>query len=536
LATAVVFSAVLGSIGGDPLATATNLAYPLADGMLVALVFAAFAMTGWRLDRTWLWLGVALCLFAVSDSIYLYQIARETYVAGGVLDFGWALALVLVGLSAWRLGDGGPAARRVATWRSIILPILFGCVAIAIETYDHFIRVTGLALGLASACLAAVLGRLAITFAQNLRMLHVSQEEAATDPLTGLANRRQLANDLDDVLRTDEASPPHVLVLMDLNGFKLYNDSFGHPAGDALLQRLGVRLAAEVKALGSAYRMGGDEFCALFPLDGRTPGAAVSRVAVALCDHGDGFSIDCSYGWAVVPTDASSPDAALRLVDQRMYAQKQSGRSSARAQSKDVLLQALVERSPTLGPHLSDVADLAVRTAEQLGLTEQEINHIRTAGELHDIGKVAIPDAILDKPGPLDDAEWAYVKRHSAVGERIVTAAPALASVAPLVRSVHERMDGGGYPDGLVGEEILLGARVVAVCDSYAAMTSERPYRRAMQQTAAVDEIRRCAGSQFDPGVVQAFCQVLEDEASGHVRYERDLQVSGAALVEASPE
>jgi diguanylate cyclase (GGDEF)-like protein len=527
-ATAIVFNAVLSSIGGDPLATATNLAYPLAEGLLLALLVAAFAITGWRLDRSWCWLAAALCLFAVSDSIYLLQVAQGTYTPGGVLDFGWGLALVLVGVSAWSLGDGARADRRVETWRSIILPILFGCVAIGIETYDHFVRITGLALGLASACLVAVLGRLAITFAQNLRMLRTSQDEAATDPLTGLANRRQLTHDLDHILDDPVASPAHVLMLLDLNGFKLYNDSFGHPAGDALLHRLGVCLAEEVDGLGSAYRMGGDEFCALFPLEDQALASVVSRIAAALSDHGDGFAIDCSYGWVILPADARTPDAALQLVDQRMYAQKESGRSSARAQSKDVLLQALVERSPHLGPHLRDVADLAARTAEQLGLDDQDIDRIHTAGELHDIGKVAIPDAILDKPGPLDEAEWEYIKGHSAVGERIVSAAPALASVAPLVRSVHERLDGGGYPDGLTGTEIPIGARVLAVCDSYAAMTTDRPYRATMEQAAATAELRRCAGSQFDREVVEAFCRVLDAEAIDGLRDEGALQVAVA--------
>jgi two-component system, cell cycle response regulator len=527
-ATAIVFNAVVSNIGGDPLATATNLAYPLAEGLLLALLVAAFAITGWRLDRTWCWLAAALCVFAVSDSIYLVQVAQGTYTPGGVLDFGWALALVLVGASAWSLGDGAQADSKMETWRSIILPILFGCVAIAIETYDHFTRITGLALGLASACLAAVLGRLAITFAQNLLMLRTSQDEAATDPLTGLANRRQLTNDLDHILNEPDSSPAHVLMLLDLNGFKLYNDSFGHPAGDALLHRLGVRLADEVDGLGSAYRMGGDEFCALFPLEVDAVESVVPRVAAALSDHGDGFAIGCSYGWIILPADAKTPEAALQLVDQRMYAQKESGRSSARAQSKDVLLQALVERSPNLGPHLRDVADLAARTAEQLGLDDQDIDRIHTAGELHDIGKVAIPDAILDKPGPLDEAEWEYIKRHSAVGERIVGAAPALASVASLVRSVHERLDGGGYPDGLTGTEIPMGARVLAVCDSYAAMTADRPYRATMEQAAATAELRRCVGSQFDGEVVEAFCRVLDAEAIEGLRDKNALKVAVA--------
>jgi diguanylate cyclase (GGDEF)-like protein len=417
-----------------------------------------------------------------------------------------------MGFAAWRFGSKRQAAARTESWRSIALPIVFGLLAVGLETYDHFTRINLLSLALIGACLMAVLARLMVTFGEYLRMLRATRQEAMTDPLTGLANRRRLACDLEEALSKPERSVSCLFVLFDLNGFKLYNDTFGHPAGDALLSRLGTRLAEEVEARGCAYRMGGDEFCVLLPFRGEAPEHLVSKIASALSEQGDAFSIDCAYGWVTLPDEAGDSEAALRLADQRMYVQKQGGRASARAQSKDVLLQALVERSPDLGPHLSDVAELAVATARQLGVGGVELERIRAAGELHDIGKVAIPDAILDKPGKLDESEWEYVKRHSAVGERIVAAAPALAEVAMLVRSIHERFDGGGYPDGLAGEAIPLGARVVAVCDAFDAMTSNRPYRRTLDEAGAIAELRRNAGTQFDPEVVQAFCLARERE------------------------
>ena len=266
--------------------------------------------------------------------------------------------------------------------------------------------------------------------------------------------------------------------------------------------------------------IGGDEFCVLVTLRGDAPAPLASRLAAALSEHGDGFSIDASYGWGALPLEAADPESALRLVDQRMYAQKQGGRASARSQSKDVLVQALLERSPELTEHLSVVSRMAGATARRLGLDEAERETIETAGALHDIGKFAIPDAILDKPGPLDDVEWEYVKRHSAIGERIVAAAPALAGVAKLVRSTHEHVDGSGYPDGLTGEQIPLGARVLAVCDAYDAMTSgDRPYRKAMDPASALAELRRCAGTQFDPSVVEAF---LAADASSELETHSD--------------
>ena len=170
-----------------------------------------------------------------------------------------------------------------------------------------------------------------------------------------------------------------------------------------------------------------------------------------------------------------------------------------------MLLRALAERNPELGEHISGVAELAEAVARALALTEEQIDHVRHAAALHDVGKMAIPDAILDKPGALDEAEWEFIRRHTIIGERIVAAAPALRPVAALVRSSHERWDGAGYPDALVGEDSPLGARIVSVCDAFDAMVADRPYRSGMAAADALTELARCSGSQFDPAVVAAF-------------------------------
>jgi two-component system cell cycle response regulator len=176
-----------------------------------------------------------------------------------------------------------------------------------------------------------------------------------------------------------------------------------------------------------------------------------------------------------------------------------------------VLVRAVTERHPHLGRHLSGVADLAHAVGRRLGIDGEELESVRHAAELHDVGKVAIPEAILNKPGPLDPEEWEFIKRHTIIGERILAGAPALAYVARLVRASHERMDGTGYPDRLAGDEIPLGSRIVAVCDAYDAMLAERPFRAARTSDAAVDELRRCAGTQFDTTVVEAFIEVLPE-------------------------
>ena len=303
-----------------------------------------------------------------------------------------------------------------------------------------------------------------------------------------------------------------MLTLFDLNGFKNYNDSFGHVAGDALLLRLGHALAEAVRALnGRAYRPGGDEFCVI--ADAAHQHAMEEAACLALSEHGEGFSISAAFGSAVIPQDTGDATEALRKADEAMYAQKHSGRATAGRQSSDVLMRALAERHPDLGEHHDGVAELAEQLAKRLGVDGEELTQLRHAASLHDIGKVAIPDAIITKPTALDDEEWAFMRRHTVIGERILAAAPALGGAAGLVRSSHEAWDGSGYPDGLSGVEIVLGARIIAVCDAFDAMISNRPYAPQRTTEEALAELRRCAGTQFDSAIVSEFEQVLGDRA-----------------------
>ncbi|MGA2015159.1 MAG: diguanylate cyclase [Solirubrobacteraceae bacterium] len=340
-------------------------------------------------------------------------------------------------------------------------------------------------------------------------MLRASQWEALTDALTHLGNRRRLSLDLEQALRS-AAQEPRILALFDLNGFKFYNDTFGHPAGDALLARLGRQLDTSAARTGRAYRMGGDEFCVLATLGAEHPETMIAEWALALSDQGDGFSITCAYGWCRLPDDAADATAALHIADQAMYRNKQRSPSSPARQSMDVLVAALQQRDGALGSHGRDVAHLAERVAQQLGLPAEAIELTRQGAELHDIGKVAIPDAILNKPGPLDDDEWAFIRRHTLIGETIIAAAPALIPVAKLVRSTHERVDGTGYPDALQGPDIPISSRIIAVCDAFDAMASDRSYSPPMTVGAALAELQRCAGTQFDPEVVDALMSLAE--------------------------
>ena len=507
IGAAVVFDAVLKSAEGPALGVATNLSYPIADVVMLGLVVGVLAMTGWRKAGSWGWIAGGLVLFAVSDSLYLYGIAVGTYEAGVIYDAGWPTAAVLLAFGAWTpatpLRTGSHDQRR-----EIMLPIVFAVASLGLLIYDHFDQTNVLALALASFCLVAVLARLVITYGDNRRMLATSREEASTDALTGLGNRRSLTRELERVAAEATADRPACLAIFDLDGFKSYNDIYGHPAGDSLLIRLSSSLRKSVEGRGDAYRMGGDEFCVLARPEQSDVDGVLAEAAEALSDHGDGFTITCSYGKVMLPAEAAGAEHALHVADQRMYVQKNGGRVSAGRQSSDVPLS---ERHPSLGDHVNGVAELAVSIGKRLGLLPEGLEDLRLAAELHDMGKVAIPDAILDKPGPLDDAEWEFMRRHTVIGERILQAAPALERVARIVRSTHERMDGKGYPDQLAGEAIPLAARIVLVCDAYEAMTADRSYRKAMSAEVAIEELERCAGTQFDPRVVTAF-HVLADQ------------------------
>ena len=512
--SAVVFEAVLKATGGSPAAVATNLAYPLADLTLIAMIIWTLGVSGWRPGRTWGLIAGGLLVFSVSDCLYLYQVATGTYTYGTPTDLGWLAGGVMLAWAAWQ-----PKRTRVAAemrgWALVVAPAAFGLTALAVLVYDHFHRVHALALVLAGAAVVAVIARMAFTFAENLAMIAQSRAEARTDPLTGLGNRRKLFDDLQGGLDTGRGL---VLGLFDLNGFKVYNDSFGHPAGDALLARLGNRLGAFVSGRGAAYRMGGDEFCIVVAVPEAETQAVLEAAAHALADRGTGFEVSAALGGVRLPVEASTPSEALRLADQRMYAHKQDARVSAREQSTRVLLRALSERYPDLGEHADGVADLAEAVAVELGLPKTEVSKARLTAALHDIGKVAIPDAILAKRDRLDADEEEFIRRHTVIGERILLSAPALEHVAALVRSSHERFDGSGYPDALAGNDIPLPSRIAFVCDAFHAMTTQRSYDDVQSVDAALGELDRHSGAQFDPVVVAAFRRVVTNQGARRLR------------------
>ena len=502
----VLAEAGVTDTGGD---FPVDLANLFGDLVLIGVTCAAFAVTGWRPGRALGLLGTGLLVAAAADGFYLWQGATGFEVGSTAITALTPASLLLVGLAAWQ----PPARAAIATvegWRTVAMSSAFAFAALAVVVVNAFAPRASLALGLAAATLAVVIVRMTVALADHTRLLAVSRIEALTDALTSLGNRRRLMIELERELDAATQAAPRAVMLFDLDGFKQYNDWHGHPAGDALLRRLGERLAAAVGEHAAAYRLGGDEFCVLAEGDEQATHAVRDAAVAALADVDGGFEVGSSCGFVLVPRDAATPSAVLQLADERLYAEKaRRRRFTVGHQATSALVQALHERAPQLGEHMHDVAELVRAVSVVMGLEGEDLEQAVRAAELHDVGKVAVPDAILHKPGPLSEAEWGYMREHTIVGDRILSAAPALEGAAKIVRASHERFDGQGYPDRLAGDQIPLGARIVAVCDAFHAMTSDRPYRPALAVTAALDELHRCAGAQFDPAVVQAFDQIV---------------------------
>jgi two-component system cell cycle response regulator len=487
-----------------------NLAYPAGDLMLLAFAVVAFSLSGWRPDRMWLLLGAAMAIDAVADLVFAYQAAKGTYVAGGILDCLWPAAMGMVAVSAWQpsRARGAPA---VSAPHTIILPALAAAVALILLVLGTIEHIDLIAVVLAAAALVTAAARAVLTYLENVQMLRRNARDAVTDGLTGLGNRRRLLEDLETACADLRATEPRTLVFFDLDGFKRYNDTFGHAAGDALLARAAVALRDAAALRGDAYRLGGDEFCLL--LEGRLSrhDPLLDDAARALSEASAGFSVTASYGLAVLPDDATGVREALQLADQRMYADKLIAGRQDGPRSVDVLRQLLAERAPDQHPHATGIGALAYRVGRRLELGADQLDELLRAAELHDLGKLAVPWEVLAKPGELDESEWRLVRRHPVIGERILSADPALRPVGRIVRASHERWDGAGYPDGLAGEDIPVAARIVAVCDALEAMTSVRPHRPPLSGEEAMAELRRHAGTQFDPAVVEALCAQIDN-------------------------
>jgi diguanylate cyclase (GGDEF)-like protein len=351
---------------------------------------------------------------------------------------------------------------------------------------------------------------------------------ALTDPLTGLGNHRHFHERLQrELAKAEEARTLLSLCFLDIDDFKRINDQFGHPAGDRVLSQVATRL----RQGGEAFRLGGDEFAVLLPgADERHAVATAESIVarIAGTELGKAGAITVSAGVATFPQHGHDRDALIRLADGALYWAKEHGKNQVRVARADVpdltefrhaattadraarfraaasLARAVDQRDAYSGSHSDRVAAVSAEIAEHLGLPPDDVELVRLAGSLHDLGKLAIPEDILRKERELSTAERLLIARHPQIGHRMLDSL-GVGPIAAWVLHHHERWDGKGYPDGLSGEEIPLGARIVFVADAFDAMTSDSNFRAAMSHADAIAEIERCSGTQFDPTVVNAF-------------------------------
>lgn len=370
---------------------------------------------------------------------------------------------------------------------------------------------------------------------RRARLVRSLQRLSGTDSLTGLANHRQIHELLArEQARIERHGSGFGLVMLDIDGFKLLNDTYGHPCGDSALRHVAAILQANARASDVVGRYGGDEFVLI--LSQTTPAEAtfvVEKMRAAIAEKpfitptGEKIPIHASFGIAVCPQDGHGVNELVVAADSNLYVSKRRGgdavTGSGHTESQDgsdtnsfgileSMVAAVDNKDKYTRRHSDEVTNYALTLGAALGLSEASLRVVRAGGLLHDVGKIGIPDRILRKPGRLTPEEWAIVKSHPSMGETLIRTMPDLGEIQALVASHHERFDGTGYPQGLAGADIPVLARILAVADAFSAMTTDRPYRKALTREEAISELRTGSGGQFDPGIVGAFIQYLERE------------------------
>lgn len=369
---------------------------------------------------------------------------------------------------------------------------------------------------------------------ENALLFEETKKLATIDPLTGILNRRALEEAFNkDVERTKRYNRPLSVMVMDVDDFKLFNDTYGHLFGDQVLKELAKTLRGSCRKTDIAGRYGGDEFCIILP-ETNLKGAIkfAERLLKNITDlnivtpNNNKIPIKVSIGIASYPDDTYEPEKLLTLADTAMYKAKTSGGNSFATISYSYktpiskeatnfnvflgLINAIDNKDNYTYLHCNDVAKYARKIGEKLGLPKDDLEVLELAGKLHDIGKIGIPQEILKKPGPLTEEEWKIIKEHPRLGYLILNQLPKMEKLLQAVLYHHERYDGKGYPQSLEGKEIPLIARILAIADAYSAMKTDRPYRKSLSKREIINEIKKNIGKQFDPEIAQAFLELLE--------------------------
>ena len=370
---------------------------------------------------------------------------------------------------------------------------------------------------------------------ENSQLYARAEQRSRIDELTGLFNRRHFEERLkEEISRHSRYGDVLSLFMIDLDSFKSYNDIYGHPSGDILLNQVGRIIKSAIRIADQAFRYGGDEFIVILPqtaVDDARIVAERVREEVAVEMKKKEIAVTCSIGLASYPADGVISGELVTVADTALYFAKRTGGNRVYLSSKILsaplddagisarrnglsaiyaLVSTVEARDPYTYGHSRKVNTYAVALAEAIGLSPDDVSRVSTAALLHDIGKIGVPDKVLNKKGKLSGEDWEAIKSHPRLGANIVGNIP---NLVPCINSIlhhHERWDGGGYPEGLKGEEISMEARILAIADSFEAMTSARPYRAALCSEKAIKELRRCAGSQFDSALVEVFIGIIE--------------------------
>jgi diguanylate cyclase (GGDEF)-like protein/putative nucleotidyltransferase with HDIG domain len=516
-------------VGGTSLATifivGTSVIYGWEAAVIVAFVAQVVVEIGRRRD-----------LSRVAYNGGVYALAAAATAAASLLGdqdgFGWLAVETLVAAAAFYVVDLVLVALVVS--RSAREPLRRLLPQATSSTLIPFSVMASLSLMLAvlwdrSPFLSAALVGPVVAIALYQRSVHrelKAMRLALTDPLTGLGNHRHFYEQLEREALAADSAYPLSICLLDVDDFKQINDLYGHPVGDQAL----VQIADRLRQDGEAFRIGGDEFALLLP--GKTAREAM-EIAEGVIGRVSGTA-QLSAGVVTYPDHGVERSELVRVADSALYLAKEHGKNRVRVYRPDLLelaeLRRLAEgpdraarlraaaslahavdaRDAYTGSHSYMVGELAARVAKKMGLESAQVELARLAGSLHDLGKLAIPEEILRKPGPLNEAERLVLERHPQIGFRMLDSL-GVEPVASWVLHHHERWDGDGYPDRLGGEAIPLGSRILFVADAYDAMTTDRVYRSKLSHERAISELERCAGTQFDPDVVTAFKEEFDE-------------------------